>query len=46
MVAPVFSTIFLSLASAYKPHNFRLDPVWDPIRKDRRLEKVLVKKKL
>jgi hypothetical protein len=33
--------IFLSLPSAYKPNNFRLDPVWDPIRKDPRFEKVL-----
>jgi hypothetical protein len=33
--------IFLSLPSAYKPNNFRLDPVWDPIRRDPRFEKVL-----
>jgi hypothetical protein len=38
--------IFLSLPSAYKPHNFRLDPVWDPIRKDTRFEKLLAHKKL
>jgi hypothetical protein len=36
--------IFLSLPSAYKPNNFRLDPVWDPIRKDPRFEKVLEQK--
>jgi serine/threonine-protein kinase len=38
--------IFLSLPSAYKLHNFRLDPVWDPIRKDPRFEKLLANKKL
>jgi TolB-like protein/Tfp pilus assembly protein PilF len=37
--------IFLSLPSAYKPNNFRLDPVWDPIRKDPRFEKVVGNKK-
>jgi hypothetical protein len=36
--------IFLSLPSAYKVNNFRLDPVWDPIRKDPRFEKLLVSK--
>jgi TolB-like protein/Tfp pilus assembly protein PilF len=38
--------IFLGLPSAYKPNNFRLDPVWDPIRKDPRFEKLLANKKL
>jgi TolB-like protein/Tfp pilus assembly protein PilF len=38
--------IFLSLPSAYKPHNFLLDPVWDPIRKDSRFENLLANKKL
>jgi hypothetical protein len=33
--------IFLSLPSAYKVNNFRLDPVWDPIRKDPRFQKLL-----
>ncbi|MEY2495032.1 MAG: hypothetical protein QOJ45_1524 [Verrucomicrobiota bacterium] len=36
--------IFLSLPSAYKVNNFRLDPVWDPIRKDPRFQKLLAKK--
>jgi serine/threonine-protein kinase len=38
--------IFLSLPSAYKPPNFRLDPVWDPIRKDPLFEKLVVNNKL
>ncbi|MEY2483801.1 MAG: hypothetical protein QOK24_2329 [Verrucomicrobiota bacterium] len=33
--------IFLGLPSAYKVNNFRLDPVWDPIRKDPRFQKLL-----
>lgn len=36
-------TIFRSLPSAYKTNDFRLDPVWDPIRKDPRFEKMLEK---
>jgi hypothetical protein len=38
--------IFRSLPSSYKLNNFRLDPVWDPIRKDPRFEKLLINKKL
>jgi len=38
--------IFRSLPSSYKLNNFRLDPVWDPIRKDPRFEKLLTNKKL
>jgi TolB-like protein/Tfp pilus assembly protein PilF len=33
--------VFRSLPSAYKVNNFRLDPVWDPIRKDPRFDKML-----
>jgi hypothetical protein len=33
--------IFRSLPSSYKVNNFRLDPVWDPIRKDPRFAKLL-----
>jgi TolB-like protein/Tfp pilus assembly protein PilF len=36
--------IFLSLPSAYKANNFRLDPVWDPLRKDPRFLKLLESK--
>ena len=36
---------FLALPSDYKVNDFRLDPVWDPIRKDSRFEKLLVTKK-
>ena len=36
--------IVLNWAWDYKVHNFRLDPVWDPIRKDPRFEKLLEKK--
>jgi hypothetical protein len=28
----------------YKVNNFRLDPVWDPLRKDRRFQKMLESK--
>jgi hypothetical protein len=28
----------------YKPNNFRLDPVWDPIRKDPRFQQMLERK--
>jgi TolB-like protein/Tfp pilus assembly protein PilF len=38
--------IFLNLSSAYKANNFRLDPVWDPLRKDPRFETLLKTKKL
>jgi TolB-like protein/tetratricopeptide (TPR) repeat protein len=37
---------FLTLPSDYKVNDFRLDPVWDPIRKDPRFEKLLATKKL
>jgi serine/threonine-protein kinase len=37
---------FFTLPSDYKANDFRLDPVWDPIRKDARFEKLLVTKKL
>ncbi|HSP62127.1 MAG TPA: hypothetical protein VLQ90_04005, partial [Pyrinomonadaceae bacterium] len=37
--------IFLGLPSAYKVNNFRLDPVWDPIRKDARFQKMLETKR-
>ncbi len=33
--------VFRSLPSDYKVNNFRLDPVWDPIRKDPRFQKLL-----
>jgi hypothetical protein len=33
--------IFRSLPSSYRLNNFRLDPVWDPIRKDPRFVKML-----
>ena len=36
--------IFLNLPSAYKANNFRLDPVWDPLRKDPRFLKMLESK--
>ena len=36
--------LFLSLPSAYKVNNFRLDPVWDPLRKDPRFQKLLESK--
>jgi serine/threonine-protein kinase len=38
--------VFRSLPSAYKANDFRLDPVWDPIRKDPRFQKLLETKKL
>jgi len=37
--------IFRGLPSAYKVNDFRLDPVWDPIRKDPRFQKLLETKK-
>ncbi|HEX4640435.1 MAG TPA: hypothetical protein VH252_03560, partial [Chthoniobacterales bacterium] len=37
--------IFRGLPSSYKLNNFRLDPVWDPIRKDSRFQKMLENKK-
>jgi TolB-like protein/class 3 adenylate cyclase len=33
--------IFRALPSAYKINDFRLDPVWDPIRKDPRFQQML-----
>jgi len=36
----------LSLPWDYKVNNFRLDPVWDPLRKDPRFQKLLETKKL
>jgi serine/threonine-protein kinase len=36
--------VFRSLPSAYKVNDFRLDPVWDPIRKDPRFQKLLESK--
>ncbi len=33
--------VFRGLASSYKVNNSRLDPVWDPIRKDPRFERML-----
>lgn len=35
----------LGVPSDYKANDFRLDPVWDPIRKDPRFQKLLDKKK-
>jgi serine/threonine-protein kinase len=37
--------LFLSFPWDYKVNNFRLDPVWDPIRKDPRFQKLLETKK-
>jgi TolB-like protein/Flp pilus assembly protein TadD len=37
--------VFRALPSAYKANDFRLDPVWDPIRKDTRFQKLLETKK-
>jgi hypothetical protein len=36
---------FFALPSDYKVNNFRLDPVWDPIRKDPRFQKLLENRK-
>jgi tetratricopeptide (TPR) repeat protein len=36
--------IFRGLSSAYKANDFRLDPVWDPIRKDPRFQQLLERK--
>jgi hypothetical protein len=36
--------IFRSLPSAYKLNEFRLDPVWDPLRKDPRFQKLIERK--
>jgi TolB-like protein/Tfp pilus assembly protein PilF len=36
--------LFMNFAWDYKVNNFRLDPVWDPIRKDPRFQKLLAKK--
>jgi TolB-like protein/Tfp pilus assembly protein PilF len=38
--------LVLSSQWDYKVNNFRLDPAWDPIRKDPRFEKLLATKKL
>jgi TolB-like protein/Tfp pilus assembly protein PilF len=38
--------ILLNSAWDYKANNFRLDPVWDPIRKDPRFQKLLETRKL
>ena len=38
--------VFRALPSAYKANDFRLDPVWDPIRKDPRFQKLLETRKL
>jgi len=38
--------LFRSYPWDYKVNNFRLDPVWDPIRKDPRFQKLLEKKNL
>ena len=38
--------LFLSFPWDYKVNNFRLDPVWDPLRKDPRFQKLLESKKL
>ncbi len=37
---------FLALPSDYKANDFRLDPVWDPMRKDPRFERLLATRKL
>jgi TolB-like protein/Tfp pilus assembly protein PilF len=37
---------FLSIPWDYKINNFRLDPVWDPLRKDPRFQKLLETRKL
>jgi TolB-like protein/Tfp pilus assembly protein PilF/class 3 adenylate cyclase len=44
---PALKQIALVLSSQwdYKVNNFRLDPVWDPIRKDPRFQKLLESKK-
>ena len=36
----------LNIPFSYKANNFRLDPVWDPIRNDPRFQKLLETKKL
>ena len=36
--------LLLSVPSDYKVNNFRLDPVWDPLRKDPRFQKLLESK--
>ena len=38
--------LLLSFPWDYKVNNFRLDPVWDPLRKDPRFQKLLESKKL
>jgi len=38
--------LVLKFQWGYKVNNFRLDPVWDPIRKDPRFQKLLETKKL
>jgi TolB-like protein/Tfp pilus assembly protein PilF len=38
--------LILNSAWDYKANNFRLDPVWDPLRKDPRFQKLLEDKKL
>jgi TolB-like protein/Tfp pilus assembly protein PilF len=38
--------LFLKFPWDYKVNNFRLDPVWDPLRKDPRFQKLLETKKL
>ncbi|HKQ37637.1 MAG TPA: adenylate/guanylate cyclase domain-containing protein, partial [Verrucomicrobiae bacterium] len=38
--------IFLTLPWDYKVNNFRLDPAWDPIRKDPRFQRLLETRKL
>jgi len=37
--------VFRALPSAYKVNDFRLDPVWDPIRKDPRFQKMVEAKR-